>query len=365
MKISAPTNKVEEVEELINEGADELYCGVAWKEWSEKYTIAAANRRANKSSNLSSFDELRRITDIAHSYDVPVSFCVNEHYYIQEQYPLLQRYLQMAIEAGVDSLMIADAALILTLREAWGIDIPIAISTGGATFNSEAARFYHDLGASRITLPRHLKIGEIRDIVCDISGLETSVFILNIRCANIDGLCTFDHTALKCPEPAKLLGEKVWSDYYNGKSFPPANRGKDPVWTNACMLPYIISLFSKTEEELSEEEETRLVSSLVKQGIWDRAHIDNVPCGVCALYEFEEMGVDYAKIVGRDSLTSRKIGDIRFIRIMLSALEDEGISREEYRKKARELHRYHYGVTCQKISCYYPEVLSEEASLGS
>ena len=163
MKVSVPTNRAEEVEELIKEGADELYCGVTWEEWAEEYTIAAANRRANKSSNLSSFDELRRITDTAHSCDVPVSFCVNEHYYTQEQYPLLQRYLQMAIEAGVDSLMIADPALLLTLRETLGVDIPITISTGGATFNSETARFYRDLGASRITLPRHLTIGEIID----------------------------------------------------------------------------------------------------------------------------------------------------------------------------------------------------------
>ena len=347
----APIDKVDEVEEVIQAGAEELYCGVLWEEWLKRYTIAAINRRVELAANLKSFGELKKCRDIAHSHGVPLCLTINEHYYTQEQYPFLLQYIQKAVDAGVDSFLVSDLALLLTLKEK-RIDIPIHISTGGTTFNSETAKFYQNLGATRVTLPRHLTIGEIEHIIKEVPDLETTAFVLNSRCANVDGLCTFDHTPFKCPEPEKLLGkERV-------KAFSPHALSRDVLATGACMLPYTVAFVPSESAKRASEGERK--AALLRQQVWDRFHIDQSPCGACALYEFKQMGITAVKIVGRGNPTKRKIGDIRFIRTLLSLLEKKGISKGEYREKARALYRYNYRRPCRTIMCYYPEVMPEE-----
>jgi putative protease len=262
IRVLAPVDKVEEVEEVIRSGADELYCGVLSRDWLLKYTIAALNRRPHPACNLKSFKELEECVEIAHSYGVPVALTVNEHYYINEQYPILLDYIEKALDAGVDSLIVSDLALLLTLRD-MRLGVKLHVSTGGTTFNSETVKFYQELGASRVQLDRHLTIQEIRDIHKEISGIETGVFILNSKCANIDGFCTFLHFA-----------------------------SSDPAYTNACMLPYEVQV------ESFEDDEKKVVAG-IRQQVWQRYHIDDRPCGVCALYEFNEIGLSYVKIVGR------------------------------------------------------------------
>lgn len=333
MKVLSPVDKVDEVEELIEAGADELYCGVLSQEWWQRYTIAAINRRIAKVCNFKSFDELRACLEVAHSYHIPVCLTINEHYYTQEQYPLLLEYVAKAIDAGVDSFLISDLALLLYLRE-MKVGIPIHVSIGGTTFNSETAKFYQSLGASRVTLPRHITIGEAREIVTNVSNVETCVFILNSRCPNVDGFCTFIHV-----------------------------QSPDPSYKNACMLPYSVKLLPSAgaEEQLcADGEEPPIAASGMRQQVWARHHMDEIPCGACALYDFDEMGVDYVKIVGRGNQTRRKVTDIKFIRLLLRLVEDRSISRQEYRKRARALYSHTYQRPCRTIMCYYPEVMLPE-----
>ena len=86
--------------------------------------------------------------------------------------------------------------------------------------------------------------------------------------------------------------------------------------------------------------------------------MDEIPCGACALYDFDEMGVDYAKIIGRGNQTWRKEKDIKFIRLLLDILEDRNISRQEYIERSRMLYFRTYGFNCQAIRCYFPEVMT-------
>jgi len=331
LKILSPVDKVDEVEELIQAGANELYCGVLSEEWWQEYTIAAVNRRIARACNFKSFDELKKCLAMAHSYNVPVSLTVNEHYYIQEQYPMLLDYLGQAMDAGIDSLLISDMALLLYLKEA-GIKIPVHISIGGTVFNSKTAGLYQSLGASRITLPRHITINEVRDIVTGVKGIETGVFILNSRCPNADGFCTFLHM-----------------------------QSADPGYKNACMLPYTVEVLKPEPDEVSclpSEEACRVAAAISRQQVWARHHMDEIPCGACAIYDFNEMGVDYVKIVGRGNQTWRKVVDITFIRMLLAFLGESGITAPVFREKAQALYNYTYRRPCRTLTCYYPEVLS-------
>lgn len=339
IKLLSPLSNRDEVEDLIAAGADEFYCGILPDEWRKDYTVAASlNRRQEDNSILGtsphfkSFEELKGSIARAHSHHVPVAITLNEHYYSQGQYVQLLSCIDRSLDAGVDALIIGDIGLIVTLRERT-IPVPIYLSTAGTAFNSEAVRFYQELGVSRVILPRHLTIEEITAIASDVSDIEFEAFILNSRCANIDGFCTFQHGL------ADLFRDDETKKYY----------------CNACMLPYNVSVFGKTAERIDPATKEKI--SWERQSIWAGLHIDDRPCGACALYEFNQIGLHGVKIVGRQNTTNKKIKDITFLCTLRDFLTKENPSKEAFRKYSRTLYQDTYKWPCLVFKCYYPSVL--------
>ncbi|MBW2555078.1 MAG: U32 family peptidase, partial [Deltaproteobacteria bacterium] len=247
-------------------------------------------------------------------------------------YPYLLSYVDKVLEAGIDAFIIGDVAFILSLRER-GISTDIHISTAGTAFNSETVRFYQELGASRVILPRHLTIEEIESIASEVSDVELEAFILNSRCANIDGFCTFQHGL------ADLFpDEKVKEQYLN-----------------ACMLSYKISVYPDAKVESDSDIKEKI--SWERQSIWSALHIDDRPCGACALFEFSKIGLHGVKIVGRQNAKSKKIKDVIFLRTLIDSLSEKNPSKEEFRKFSRRLYQETYEWPCLIFKCYYPSVL--------
>jgi collagenase-like PrtC family protease len=339
IKILSPVSRCDEVEDVIAAGADELYCGILLDDWIKGYTVSASlNRRQEDntilgtSPHFKSFEELKESVEIAHSRSVPVILTLNEHYYSKDQYPYLLSYVDKVLEAGIDAFIIGDVAFILSLRER-GISTDIHISTAGTAFNSETVRFYQELGASRVILPRHLTIEEIESIASEVSDVELEAFILNSRCANIDGFCTFQHGL------ADLFpDEKVKEQYLN-----------------ACMLPYKISVYPDAKVESDSDIKEKI--SWERQSIWSALHIDDRPCGACALFEFSKIGLHGVKIVGRQNAKSKKIKDVIFLRTLIDSLSEKNPSKEEFRKFSRRLYQETYEWPCLIFKCYYPSVL--------
>jgi putative protease len=260
---------------------------------------------------------------------------INEHYYSREQYPYLTEYIEQALKVGIDAFIIGDLGLLFTLRE-MGSTARIHISTAGTAFNAETVHFYRDLGASRVILPRHLSLEEIGGIAQKVSGVELETFILNSRCANVDGLCTFQHGL------ADLVDEE------NRKSYE-----------NACMLLYEVSA---AVDGVSDEEAEKILQEKIsweRQHFWSALHIDDRPCGGCALHEFEEMGLAGVKIVGRDNAPEKKIKDVLFIRRLLTRLREGNPLKKEFREYARAIYQEEYKWPCLIFKCYYPSVLMD------
>jgi collagenase-like PrtC family protease len=326
MKLLSPVDKIEEVEKLIQAGADEFYCGLLTSDWHNKYIAGAINRRPGGGANFTTFDELQTCVSLAHSHAVPVFLTLNEHYYTPKQYPFILDYVARVVSIGVDALLVADLALLLTLKQ-MNINTRIIISTGGNAFNSETVRFYQDLGASRIILPRHLTLEEINALRNNVSDIELETFILNSRCPNVDGFCTFQHGL--------------------------ADQSIKPLYENACMLPYDISVTIQDDIEQGQ-------ISWKRQHIWQTVHVDDYPCGACALYELDRMNIASVKIVGRGNPTARKIADIIFIRSLLDSLENEKPTQKQFHRMAQKLYRETYNRPCRVYMCYYPEALVEK-----
>ena len=101
MKILSPVNNVSETKTLIESGAGELYCGVLSKQWLKEYSHAGTiNGAPSRFNNLRSYIELKQVVEIAHSYDVPVFFTLNSHYYSKAQYSLLIEEMDNAIKCN-------------------------------------------------------------------------------------------------------------------------------------------------------------------------------------------------------------------------------------------------------------------------
>ena len=340
IKLLSPLSTGDEVEGLITAGADEFYCGVLPNDWKKDYTVSASlNRRQEDNATLGtsphfeSFKELKESITHAHSHAVPVMLTMNEHYYSQDQYAHLLSYVDRAVDAGVDALIVGDVGLIVTLKER-NIEVPIHISTAGTAFNSETVRFYQELGASRIILPRHLTIEEITALANDVPEVELEAFILNSRCANIDGFCTFQHGL------ADLFPDEETKKYY----------------FNACMLPYNVAVYGDTTQKIDPATKEKI--SWERQSIWSGLHIDDRPCGACALYEFNQIGLHGVKIVGRQNTTKKKIKDLRFLSTLRDFLSKNNPDKESFRQFSRNLYQETYQWPCLVFKCYYPSVLT-------
>lgn len=329
MKILSPLDTPEEVEPLIDAGAKEFYCGVLEESWYSRYPVISINRRPAGKGHFKGFKELAQAAARAHKHTVPVFFTVNEHYYTRDQLPLVREYIERAIDAGVDGLIIADYGLLVALP-GLADRLSIHVSTGGTVFNARAARFYQELGACRITLPRHLTLGEMKKILKKIPTLETTAFVFNSRCINVDGFCTFQHGL-------------------SGKKTPLFYR-------NACMLPYEIAPIPLSKTALSAGVST-LSPLIARQRVWETVHLDDYPCGACALFEFKQMHLTSLKIVGRGNTTERKITDVSFFQTLLDVLYHARPSIADFRSTARELYATTYNRPCRPFMCHYPSVM--------
>ena len=346
IEILSPLSSPAEVEPLVAEGARHFYCGILPPDWRDNYSVAASlNRRQednpvlHTSPHMTSFDQLRQCCDSAHRRQAKIIVTLNEHYYSAPQYPYLERYIAQCVEAGADAFIVGDPGIMLTIRRHFP-DTPIHISTAGTAFNTETVHFYRDLGATRVILPRHLSLEEIGEIATTAQDIELEAFILNSRCANIDGFCTFQHG----------LAEFV------------ADPEKKRDYENACMCLYKISADVRGCDEQQAEQILQEKISWERQHFWSAMHIDDRPCGACALYEFERWGLAGVKIVGRANAFDKKKKDVRFIAKLLGYLPDEQPDKETFRRHTQQRYTQLYESPCVLFKCYYPSVLLEKES---
>ena len=345
LRILSPLSAPDEVERLIEAGAGEFYCGILPEKWRRDYSVAASinrrqedNTKQGVSPHMSSFEELARCVELAKPHNVKVTVTLNEHFYSNQQYPVLTNYIEQCLKAGADTFIVGDIGMILTLQD---IDpnVNIHISTAGTAFNAESVHFYRDLGAQRVILPRHLTLDEIQAIVDKTEGIELEAFILNSRCANIDGFCTFQHGLaefIKEPEKKK--------DY-----------------ENACMMMYKISADVKGCDDPEKAESMLEKVSWERQHFWSAVHIDDRPCGACSLYDFEKMGLAGVKIVGRANTFEKKIKDVKFLQDLLTYLRTQNPTQKEFREQAKGTYKDLYDCVCLIFKCYYPSVMLDES----
>jgi len=332
MKLLAPATHPEEVEMLIGSGADELYCGVLPREWTDRYTAAAQlNRREAAPGNLQSLAELQELVDLAHRLRAKVYLALNAPTYTDDHVPFVCRLVAEAVEEiGIDAFLVADVGLLSALMD-WRSDLRVHISSLAAVHNSQAARFFADLGVSRVILPRQTRVDEAAAIAASVPEVEIEVFILNDGCIYEEGHCSTLHD----PGPICLTD---WS-----LDFRTLGSAREPT---AAELEAM---------EMNVKDYRRWITCHVASAaVLTPTRMPGGPCGLCAIPELYHGGVHSLKIIGREAPAYKKLRSVQQVRHVLD-LAASDLQAEQCRAAARTL-RGTPELCRSGYACYYPEV---------
>ncbi len=313
LKITAPIHAPDDCEALINAGARELYCGVMSGEND------CLNFRPVKKANLPDFSSLGRLVGIASRRGTAVYFCVNA-FHSGESFSLQLDQVEKALRCGVSGFIIADFSLIPGIRKL-SAAAKIIMSTAAACANSEAVGFYARLGVNRVVLERLLTIDEITSIANAAApqGIEVEIFVKNITCVNINGLCHLHHSL-----DTVVAG---------GRRLPP------------CRQDYELRFF---ENSAGGGGPVLKTDSKAVSG-------NRLYCGVCALYPLFTSSVAAVKIVGRDLPVSKVLKDTGFIARYMAELQTGRLNDGNFISRGISLYADYYGAPCAEGQCFYYE----------
>ena len=316
MKIVTPISSISELDMLLHNGADELYCGLGIPEWDEMFGQDLwINRRSPDRAGLHSLEELESIVAEARSARVRVSITLNASFYPENAMDCILRLCDSLVKTGVDSLIVSDLNFLMALSR---IELPVRIhlSSLGSCFNSHAVDFYRSLGVKRIILPRQLTLPEMASIVKSCSDrMEFEVFALNDGCYFEEGFCQTSHG----------LGPFCLTNWDITPLYPAGTSDENKL------IPSMLD--ARTEHFKSYLWfQNNCGSSFQQDGL------PNGPCSLCSFCDFREWGVTAVKIVGREASFHRKMGSLQLVKAVRDktrALKD----RDRIEKYARDLRR--------------------------
>ncbi len=182
VEIMAPVGSYESLMAAIQAGAGSVYFGVD-----------QLNMRARSSNNFT-LDDLKKITETAHSKGVKTYLTVNVVVFDSEL-DQLHRIIDAAKEAGVSAIIASDISAIMYARQ---VGVEVHISTQVNITNIEAVRFYAQF-ADVVVLAREMNVGRVWEISNQIreqnitgpSGelVKLEMFVHGALCMAVSGKC--------------------------------------------------------------------------------------------------------------------------------------------------------------------------------
>ena len=128
-------------------------------------------------------EDIRRLCDYAHRFGVRIYVTFNTLVY-EEEIPQARQLLQELQDAGVDALIVQDAAVTRLAPEG----MILHASTQCAIRTPEKARFTESLGYGRLVLERELSLDQIRAIRAAVDA-ELECFVHGALCVCYSGQC--------------------------------------------------------------------------------------------------------------------------------------------------------------------------------
>lgn len=214
IELLLPAGNIEKLDYAINYGADAVYMG-----------MVDFSLRSMRKGEIITAENLKKAIELGHSYGKKVYMTLNIYAYDQDIDNLHQN-IEIIKDANPDALIVSDFGILNVLKNKLP-NIDIHISTQTNTLNSEAVKFWRDLGATRVILARELSIKQIANIRKNVPDVELESFVHGAQCVSLSGRCLLSDYMTKgerkanhggCSQPCrwkyKLLEETRPGEYY-------------------------------------------------------------------------------------------------------------------------------------------------------
>lgn len=198
-----PAGNLKKLKTAFHFGADAVYIG-------------------GKSLSLRAFadnfsdDELAEGVKFAHSIGKKVYVTANI-YAKNTDLAYADKHFAFLSDIGADGVLVSDMGLFCIAKRY--PSLKIHISTQANTQNSEAVKFWRDMGASRVVLARELSIDEIAEIHAAVPEMELEAFVHGAMCMSMSGRCLLssyftgrDANRGECAQPCRWKYRLVNSD---------------------------------------------------------------------------------------------------------------------------------------------------------
>lgn len=316
MNLLVPLNNREHLSSYIAAGATEFYMGFIDEAWSSSHGIYSDINRMSgfgKIANKYTFKEHCAIVTEIKKKNKSVFTTINAAQYSTKEIDYIcEKFLPQLKKCDVDGIISSDDTLIKRIIKC---GLTVVASTMCGVYNSDIAKYYRELGVSRIILPRDLSLSEIEKIITKVPDIEYEVFLMRNGCCFSDSQCLGLHR-----EKGSMCGllKNSYKKYFS-----------------------INKAFST-------------IHAIEWNDIVYNTFFHNEACGMCAIYDLLKIGIKAGKIVGRADQFQAVLQDILCCKqnIQIAQLAQ---NRNEYLDNMIfPPNRY---IECkQGLSCYYPDI---------
>ena len=173
VELLAPAKNLETAIAAINSGADAIYIG--------------ANEFGARKNAPNPLSDIEKLVNYAHKFYVKIHVVINT-ILNNEELPEAIKLVKNLYNIGVDAIIVQDMGLLKAAIDANIPPISIHVSTQCNTRTLEKAKFFDNLGVSRIILARELSLSQI-DEICKNVSCEVETFIHGALCVSYSGQC--------------------------------------------------------------------------------------------------------------------------------------------------------------------------------
>ena len=214
IELLMPAGNIEKMRYAFFYGADACYLGMV------DYSL-----RTMRKGELITRDNLKIAVDEARRINKKVYLTLNIFAY-DDDIKKLYEDIEIIKDANPHAIILSDFGVLNTVkRELPNIDIHISTQTN--ILNSEAVKFWRDLGAARVILARELSFKQIETIRKNVPDVELECFVHGSQCMSYSGRCLLSDymtghqrkanhggCAQPCRWSYKLLEETRPGEYY-------------------------------------------------------------------------------------------------------------------------------------------------------
>ncbi len=273
-ELLCPAGDLIRLKTAVDFGADAVY--LAGREFGMR--TASAN-----------FDETALLEgiDYAHKNGVKVHVTCNTIPH-EDEIARLPEFLTFINRAGADAIIASDLGTI-NLVKRYAPDVQLHVSVQSGIVNSETAKAFYEMGASRIVLARELSLAEIEKIRCNTPPeLEIEAFAHGAMCVSFSARCLLssymtgrDANRGDCAQPCRwsysLMEEKRPGQYFD---ITETEKGTYILNANdLCMAPYLDKMTAAGVDSIKIEGRAKSEYYVAVTANAYRAALDSLKCG--------------------------------------------------------------------------------------